>query len=93
MVKIGFIGAGSVARAHISASIAAGFTPTAICGKNLSVRAKALSMEIPGLEYFDNVDDFLKSDLDCISILLNSDVSLHIYRTVIEQKNIPVFPM
>jgi predicted dehydrogenase len=88
--KIGFIGAGSIARAHILASIAAGFIPTAICGKNLSVRAKALSMEIPGLEYFDNVDDFLKSDLDCISILLNSDVSLRIYRTVIEQKNIPV---
>ena len=90
MVKIGFIGAGSIARAHILASIAAGFTPTAICGKNLSERAKALSMEIPGLKYFENVDELLKSDLDCISILLNSDISLHIYRRVIEQKNIPV---
>ena len=76
MVKIGFIGAGSIARAHILASIAAGFIPTAICGKNLSDRAKALSMEIPGLKHFKNVDELLKSDLDCISILLNSDVSL-----------------
>ena len=90
MVKIGFIGAGSVARAHVSASIAAGFTPTAICGNNLSERAKALSMEIPGLKYFENIGELLKSDLDCISILLNSDISLRIYRTVIEQKNIPV---
>ena len=88
--KIGFIGAGSIAKAHILASIAAGFTPTAICGKNLSDRAKALSKEIPGLKYFENVDDLLKSDLDCMSILLNSDVSLRIYRAVIEQKNIPV---
>ena len=90
MVKIGFIGAGSVARAHISASIAAGFTPTAICGNNLSERAKALSMEIPGLKYFENIGELLKSDLDCISILLNSDISLRIYRRVIEQKNITV---
>ncbi len=90
MVKIGFIGAGSIARAHILASIAAGFIPTAICGKNLSDRAKALSREIPGLKHFKNVDELLKSDLDCISILLNSDVSLRIYKTVIEQKNIPV---
>ena len=90
MVKIGFIGAGSVARAHISASIAAGFIPTAICGNNLSERAKALSIEISGLKYFENIDELLKSDLDCISILLNSDVSLRIYRSVIEQKNIPV---
>jgi predicted dehydrogenase len=90
MVKIGFIGAGSIARAHILASIAAGFIPTAICGKNLSDRAKALSMEIPGLKHFENVDELLKSDLDCISILLNSDVSLRIYKTVIEQKNIPI---
>ena len=90
MVKIGFIGAGSVARAHISASIAAGFVPTAVCGNNLSERAKALSMEIPGLKYFENIGELLKSDLDCISILLNSDISLRIYRRVIEQKNIPV---
>ena len=90
MVKIGFIGAGSVARAHISASIAAGFVPTAVCGNNLSERAKALSMEIPGLKYFENIGELLKSDLDCISILLNSDISLHVYRRVIEQKNIPV---
>ena len=90
MVKIGFIGAGSVARAHILASIAAGFIPTAICGNNLSERAKALSMEIPGLKYFENIGELLKSDLDCISILLNSDISLRIYRRVIEQKNIPV---
>ena len=90
MVKIGFIGAGSVARAHVAASIAAGFIPTAICGNNLSERAKALSMEIPGLKYFENIDELLKSDLDCISILLNSDISLRIYRRVIEQKNIPV---
>jgi predicted dehydrogenase len=90
MVKIGFIGAGSIARAHISASIAAGFTPTAICGNNLSERARALSREIPGLKYFENIVELLKSDLDCISILLNSDVSMRIYRTVIEQKNIPV---
>ena len=90
MVKIGFIGAGSVARAHVSASIAAGFTPTAICGNNFSERAKALSLEIPGLKYFENIGELLKSDLDCISILLNSDISLHVYRRVIEQKNIPV---
>ena len=90
MVKIGFIGAGSVARAHISASIAAGFIPTAICGNNLSERAKALSVEIPGLKYFENIGELLKSDLDCISILLNSDISLRTYRRVIEQKNIPV---
>jgi predicted dehydrogenase len=90
MVKIGFIGAGSIARAHISASIAAGFIPAAICGKNLSDRAKALSMEIPGLTYFGDIDELLKSDLDCISILLNSDISLRIYRGVIEQKNIPI---
>lgn len=90
MVKIGFIGAGSVARAHISASIAAGFIPTAICGNNLSERAKALSLEVPGLKYFENIDEFLKADLDCIGILLNSDVSLCVYRRVIEQKNIPV---
>lgn len=90
MVKIGFVGAGSIARAHISAAIAAGFIPAAICGNNLSVRAKALSMEIPGMRYFENVDGLLKSDLDCISILLNSDISLRIYRRVIEQKNIPV---
>jgi predicted dehydrogenase len=90
MVKIGFIGAGSVARAHISASIAAGFIPTAICGNNLSERAKALSKEIRGLKYFTNIDELLKSDLDCISILLNSDIALRIYRRVIEQKNIPI---
>lgn len=90
MVKIGFIGAGSIARAHISASIAAGFIPAAICGKNSSDRAKALSVEIPGLTYFGNIDEFLKSDLDCISILLNSDISLRIYREVIEQNNIPI---
>jgi len=90
MVKIGFIGTGSITRAHISAAIAAGFTPTTICGNNLSERAKALRMEIPGLKYFENIGELLKSDLDCISILLNSDISLRIYRRVIEQKNIPV---
>jgi predicted dehydrogenase len=88
--KVGFIGAGSIARHHISAAQAVGFIPTSICGRNFSVKANKLSSEFEGLDYYPNLDSFLESDFDCVCILLNTDVSLEIYKKVISKRNIPV---
>ena len=89
-LKVGFIGAGSIARHHISAAQAVGFVPTAICAKNFSERANKLSSEFEGLAYYPNLDSILEAEIDCLCILLNTDISLEIYKKVITKRNIPV---
>jgi predicted dehydrogenase len=90
-MKIGFIGAGSIARAHIMAAEAAGFTPIAICARDGSENARKLSKEFEDLRFFQSYEDFIKADFDCVSILLNTDVSVGMYSKVLSDRDIPVF--
>ena len=89
-MKIGFIGAGSIARAHIVAAEAAGFTPNAICARNSSENARNLSKEFANLRFFNSYEDFVEADFDCVSILLNTDVAVNMYSKVLLDRDIPV---
>jgi predicted dehydrogenase len=89
-MKIGFIGAGSIARAHIVAAEATGFMPNAICATDGSENARNLSKEFKNLQFFNSYEDFIDADFDCVSILLNTDVALDIYSRVLLDRDIPV---
>jgi predicted dehydrogenase len=89
-MKIGFIGAGSIARAHIVAAEAAGFTPNAICARDGSENARNLSKEFENLRFFNSYEDFIEADFNCVSILLNTDVAVNMYSKVLLARDIPV---
>lgn len=88
--KIGFIGSGSISRAHIIAAQSVGFTTIGICARDFSESARKLSTEFEGLKYHNTLDSFLETKFDGICILLNTDVSLQIYKKVITKQDIPI---
>jgi predicted dehydrogenase len=71
LVKLGIIGAGTIIESHLSAAFATGFLPVGICGNRDSVRAKKISEFYPKINFFSNVEDLIKTDLDAILIAVS----------------------
>jgi len=89
-IRIGFIGSGAISRSHIIAAQSAGFSATGVCATDFSESARNLSTEFEGLNYYSSLDIFLETKFDAICILLNTDVSLQIYKKVIAKQDIPI---
>lgn len=76
--RLGIIGAGSIARAHINAAIEAGFSVDAICGRKDSLRAREIASEVQGLVPYCDVSSLLDTKPDAVVIAVNPEHSLDI---------------
>lgn len=87
--KLAIIGAGSIAKSHLNAAMAAGFELSAICGSNGSVRAKELSSEYKEMTCFENYDLLLGSNFDAISLITSTTPTWDIFLKI-EKINKPI---
>jgi predicted dehydrogenase len=87
--KLGFIGAGSIAKSHIEAAEEAGFALQSICGNLNSERARKISQEYKFKNYFSNYESLLNSDFDAISLITNTEATLKILKILVDY-NVPI---
>jgi predicted dehydrogenase len=87
--KLAVIGAGSIAKSHLNAAVAAGFELSAICGSDGSLRAKELSSEYKELRYFENYDLLIRSNFDAISLITSTIPTWDIFLKI-EKLNKPI---
>ena len=76
--RLGIIGAGSIARAHIDAARQAGFLVDSICGSKDSLRAREIASELQGLLSFSDLSSLLDTKPDAVVIAVNPKHSLDI---------------
>jgi predicted dehydrogenase len=76
--RLGIIGAGSIARAHIDAARQAGFLVDSICGSKDSLRAREIASELQGLVSFSDLSSLLDTKPDAVVIAVNPTHSLEI---------------
>jgi predicted dehydrogenase len=88
-MKLGIIGAGSIIPFHLKASMEAGFTPTAICGKPGSTNAMKIASSVKGLEFANSVSDLLEKSLDAILIATPASVTAEILKQALKN-NVPI---
>jgi len=82
--KIGFIGAGSIAKFHIEAAQYAGFELFGICARPNSKNAARLSGEYKFTQTTDSIEDLKNLKLDALSIIAETSQTLKIYNDLLE---------
>ena len=82
--KIGFIGAGSIAKFHIEAAQYAGFELFGICARPNSKNAAHLADEYKFTQTIKSIADLKKLKLDALSIIAKTSEALRIYNYLLE---------
>lgn len=82
--KIGFIGAGGIAKFHIEAAQFAGFELFGICARPNSQNAAHLSNKYKFTQTLENIEDLKNLKLDALSIITKTSEALRIYNDLLE---------
>ena len=82
--KIGFIGAGSIAKFHIEAAQYVGFELVGICARPNSKNAARLSNEYKFTQSIKSIEDLKNLKLDALSIIAETNEALRIYNYLLE---------
>ena len=84
MKKLGIIGAGSIAPAHIEAAKLAGFQVVAVCGRSNSERAKELANMYLGVAFCPSFKDIQKFDIDAVTIAVSVESTYEVLDQIID---------
>ena len=80
--RIGFVGAGNIARFHINAARAVGFELEGICGQKYSNKAFALAHEFEFKNVVSSLEELMRLDLDAVCVLVNTSQTIEILERV-----------
>ena len=87
--RIGFIGAGSIAKYHIEAAQFAGFELFGICARPNSLNAAYLSNKYKFTQTINSIEDLKNLKIDAVSIIAKTSEVPEIYNHLLELK-IPI---
>ena len=82
--RIGFVGAGNIAKYHIEAARGAGFELFGICAKPNSERANLLAAEYGFLNSANDINQLKDLGLDAVAVVVETRAALEVYRQLLE---------